>query len=121
MKLSFKVKRTYGDNGGVGGSKAYLISSIQLDDTHINVNSPENDPKAARTESSQLNREAIKNGRKGRDAVRNQADRWGCPWEGHSKHGEGRGTDPTLGTPVQNYLHWEDESPSHLALKTRRD
>lgn len=38
--------------------------------------------------------------------------------EGHHMYQEGKGADPTPGTPGMGDLHWEDGSPYHLALKT---
>lgn len=37
--------------------------------------------------------------------------------EGHCRHEEGRGADPTLGTLCMRALHWEDKSPKDWALK----
>ena len=47
--------RTSGEDGRVGGSKAYLIPQIQLDNTHISINNLESDPKTGGTDSLQLN------------------------------------------------------------------
>lgn len=39
-------------------------------------------------------------------------------WERTHKHGELIGSDPTLCTPLMGDPHWENESSSHLAMKT---
>ena len=55
-------------------------------------------------------------GMRGGDVVRNQTPReTNHKWEEHHKHGKGRGTDPTPGTPDMGDLHWETR-PSNIWL-----
>ena len=67
-----------GEGGEIGGSQNLLVPWVYLDNTHIRVNNPDNDPKTARTDFPQLNVEKrvhIENDRKG-DFVRKPVP-WG--------------------------------------------
>ena len=91
------------EDGGVGGSQFCLVAWIQQDKAHISINNPKTNPKTSITGH-------IKKDRKGRDMVRSQID----PWKYRQRqqclrHGDGRGADPTQGTPGMEGLH-PDES-----------
>lgn len=85
---------------------------IHLGNSHIYVTNPVDELKTARTDTPQLITERksyIK--MEGREEPRlgtKLTSETNHKREGHHKHGERRGTDPTPNTPDMGDLHWED-------------
>lgn len=91
------------EDDGVGGYWAYLISWIQLDNTHISINNPENHPNIGRIHSTTKCREEATSKR-----VRRAETHLGMEWslrtvhrkEGHCRHRKGRETYPYTREPA---------------------
>ena len=66
--------KAFREDDGVRGPYAHLVPRIHLNNTHISVNNPENDPKMGRTDSPQINvqKRPHHSGYKGQGYSRNQ-------------------------------------------------
>ena len=89
----------------MGRSYAYLVPQIYLEQTHISVNSPENNTKAERFSTDKCREGTSK--RVGREETRfgAQTDPWDCTKEGATprvQRGERRGEEPGTHTERMN-------------------
>lgn len=112
--------RVCGEDGGVGESRARFIPQIHLDNIHISLNNPENDPNSGRTNSPQVNVEK-------RPHQRDSAMWMGANWPAGLLAG-GRDAAGMEGEEEQTHTsHPRHAGPKrgrwitqHVALKTRK-